>query len=293
MRLHLVDGTYELFRAYFGAPPARSPQGREVGATRGVMRSMLSLLAEPGVTHVAVAFDHVIESFRNDLYPGYKTGEGIAPDLYGQFELVERAAHALGLVVWSMVEFEADDALAAAAHRWADADGVEQVVICTPDKDLRQCVRGTKVVCLDRRQRQVADEDGVRARYGIGPRSIPDWLALVGDSADGYPGLPRWGEKSASAVLARYGRLEDIPDDHRQWQVDVRGSLALADSIRTHREEALLFRTLATLRTDVPLAETIDDLRWRGGRRAELEALCDEIGEQEIAKRMPLWREEG
>ena len=290
MRLHLVDGTYELFRAYFGAPPARSPQGREVGATRGVMRSMLSLLAEPGVTHVAVAFDHVIESFRNDLYPGYKTGEGIAPDLYGQFELVERAAHALGLVVWSMVEFEADDALAAAAHRWADADGVEQVVICTPDKDLRQCVRGTKVVCLDRRQRQVADEDGVRARYGIGPRSIPDWLALVGDSADGYPGLPRWGEKSASAVLARYGRLEDIPDDHRQWQVDVRGSLALADSIRTHREEALLFRTLATLRTDVPLAEELDDLRWRGARREALHALCEEIAEPDVAARMPLWR---
>jgi 5'-3' exonuclease len=291
LRLHLVDGTYELFRSYFGAPPARAPNGREVGATRGLMRSMLSLLAEPGVTHVACAFDHVIESFRNDLYPGYKTGEGIAPDLLDQFELVERAAHALGIVVWSMVEFEADDALAAFAHRSADADGVEQVVICTPDKDLRQCVRGTKVVCLDRRQRAIADETAVRAKYGIGPESIPDWLALVGDTADGYPGLPRWGEKSASAVLARYTRLEDIPDDHRQWKVDVRGALALADSIRAHRDEAMLFRTLATLRTDVPLTDTIDDLRWRGGRRAELEALCDEIGESEIAKRMPLWRE--
>ena len=286
-----MDGTYELFRAYFGAPPARGRDGREVGATRGLMRSMLALLAEPGVSHVACAFDHVIESFRNQLYPGYKTGEGIAPDLLGQFELVERAAHALGIVVWSMVEFEADDALAAGAARWADADGVEQVVICTPDKDLRQCVRGTAIVCLDRRQRAIADEAAVRARYGIGPGSIPDWLALVGDTSDGYPGLPRWGEKSASAVLARYGRLEDIPDDHRQWQVDVRGALALAESIRTHRADAMLFRTLATLRTDVPLAETIDDLRWRGGRRAELEALCAEIGEPEIAKRMPLWRE--
>jgi 5'-3' exonuclease len=291
LRLHLVDGTYELFRAYFGAPPARAPGGREVGATRGLMRSMLSLLAEPGVTHVACAFDHVIESFRNDLYPGYKTGEGIAPDLLDQFELVERATRALGIVVWSMVEFEADDALAAGAARWADGEGVEQVVICTPDKDLRQCVRGTKVVCLDRRQRAIADEAAVRARYGIGPESIPDWLALVGDTSDGYPGLPRWGEKSASAVLGRYAHLEDIPDDHRQWQVDVRGALALADSIRTHRDEAMLFRRLATLRTDVPLPETLDDLRWRGGRRAELEALCAEIGEEEIAKRMPLWRE--
>jgi 5'-3' exonuclease len=290
VRLHLVDGTYELFRAYFGAPPAKDRTGREVGATRGLMRSMLSLLAEPGVTHVACAFDHVIESFRNDLYPGYKTGEGIAPDLLGQFELVERAAHALGLVVWSMVEFEADDALAAGADRWADADGVEQVVICTPDKDLRQCVRGTRIVCLDRRQRAIADEAAVRTRYGIGPQSMPDWLALVGDTSDGYPGLPRWGEKSASAVLARYTRLEDIPDDHREWEVDVRGSHALADSIRAHRDEAMLFRVLATLRTDVPLTETLDDLRWRGGRRAELEALCEEIGEPEIAKRMPLWR---
>ena len=188
-----------------------------------------------------------------------------------------------------MVEFEADDALAAGAQRWADADGVEQVVICTPDKDLRQCVRGTRVVCLDRRQRVIADETAVRAKYGIGPESIPDWLALVGDSADGYPGLPRWGEKSASAVLARYERLEDIPDDHRQWKVDVRGALSLADSIRTHRDDAMLFRTLATLRTDVPLRRRRRS-PWRGGRRAELEALCDEIGEADIANACPLAR---
>jgi|SRR5688572_9025930 len=291
VRVHAVDGTYELFRAFFGAPAARTPGGREVGAVRGFMRSMLSLLAEPQVTHVGVAFDHVIESFRNDLYPGYKTSEGVPPELMAQFELAERAAHALGMVVWSMVEFEADDALAAAAARFSDAPGVEQVVICTPDKDLRQCVRGAKVVCLDRRQRIVADEAAVRARYGIGPGSIPDWLALVGDTSDGYPGLPRWGEKSASAVLARYPTLEDIPDDHRQWQVDVRGSLALADSIRTGRADALLFRRLATLRTDVPLTETLEDLAWRGGRREALESVCAEIAEPEIAQRMPVWRE--
>ena len=228
VRVHLVDGTYELFRSYFGAPPAKDPSGREVGATRGFIRSMLSLLAEPGVTHVACAFDHVIESFRNGLYPGYKTAEGVPADLMNQFPLAERAAEALGMVVWPMVEFECDDALAAGALRFADADGVEQVVICTPDKDLKQCVRGTKVVTLDRLRRTVSDEAAVRAKYGIEPRSIPDWLALVGDTADGYPGLPRWGEKSASAVLGRYVRLEAIPDDHRDWECDVRGAMSLA-----------------------------------------------------------------
>ena len=291
MRVHLVDGTYELFRAHFGAPSARGRDGREVGATRGFLRSMLSLLAEPGVTHVACAFDHVIESFRNGLYPGYKTADGVPAELLAQFELAERAADALGLVVWPMVEFECDDALAAAAARFAGADGVEQVVICTPDKDLKQCVRGTKVVCLDRMRRVVHDEAAVRAKYGIAPGSIPDWLALVGDSADGYPGLPRWGEKSASAVLGRYVRLEEIPDDHRDWECDVRGAISLAASIREQRSDAMLYRTLATLRDDVPLTEELDDLRWRGARRDALHALCAEIAEPEVAKRMPLWRE--
>ena len=290
MKVHLVDGTYELFRAYFGAPSAKNRDGREVGATRGFLRSMLSLLAEPGVTHVGCAFDHVIESFRNRLFAGYKTADGVPAELLGQFELAERAASALGFVVWPMVEFECDDALAAAAARHADAEGVEQVVICTPDKDLKQCVRGTKVVTLDRLRRTVSDEDAVRAKYGIAPASIPDWLALVGDSADGYPGLPRWGEKSASAVLGRYVRLEAIPDDHRDWECDVRGSMALAASLRERRADAMLYRTLATLRTDVPLAESLDDLRWQGGRRELLEAVCDEIAEPEIAQRMPLWR---
>jgi len=266
VRLHLVDGTYELFRSYFGAPPARDRDGREVGATRGLMRSMLSLLAEPGVTHVACAFDHVIESFRNDLYAGYKTGEGLAPDLLGQFELAERATHALGMVVWSMVEFEADDALAAGAARWADADGVEQVVICTPDKDLAQCVRGTRVVQLDRRRGELRDESGVRQKFGVPPGSIPDWLALAGDSADGYPGLPGWGAKSAATVLARYDHLEHIPRLAAEWDVSVRGAARLAATLAEQGERALLFRTLATLRADAPIGADVDALRWIGPR---------------------------
>ena len=217
MKVHLVDGTYELFRSFFGAPPSLSPDGREVGATRGILYSLWALLRSDGVTHVAAAFDHVIESFRNDLYPGYKTSEGIPPELHSQFPLAERAAHALGIVVWPMVEFEADDALATGAARWADE--AEQVVICSPDKDLTQCVRGERVICFDRRQQKTLDHLGVVTKFGVPPASIPDWLALVGDSADGYPGVPKWGAKSASALLARYDRIEDIPDDERAWDV--------------------------------------------------------------------------
>jgi 5'-3' exonuclease len=281
LRLHLVDGTYELFRAHFGAPPAAAPDGRPVGATVGIMRSLMSLLREPGVTHVAAAFDHVIESFRNDLYPGYKTSEGVPPELLAQFPLAERAVAALGVRVWPMVEFEADDALGTAAARWGDVEEVEQVVVCTPDKDMAQCVRGRRVVCFDRRQRRLMDEDGVREKFGVGPGSIPDWLALVGDSADGYPGIPRWGAKAASALLARYGRLEDIPDDPRRWDVAVRGAMALAESLRGRREEAALYRVLATLRTDVPLPESLDDLRWRGPGE-ELPALLRELGQPDL-----------
>jgi len=290
VNVHLVDGTYELFRAHFGAPPATSPDGRAVGATRGLMRSLLSLLATPGVTHVACAFDHVIESFRNAIFAGYKTSEGVPPELLAQFPLAERMTDALGIVVWPMVDFEADDALATAAARWADADGVEQVVICTPDKDLAQCVRGSRVVMLDRRRQIVLDEGGVTAKFGVPPESIPDWLALVGDDADGYPGLPRWGAKTAATLLAHYRRLEDIPDYERSWAVAVRGAAALGESLRERRADALLFRRLARLRTDVPLTETLDDLRWRGSRRRELEELCAELGETEVAARMPLWR---
>src|SRR3954468_10399046 len=222
MKVHLLDGTYELFRSYFGAPRARVGD-REIGATRGIIRSLLSLLREDGVSHVAIAFDHVIESFRNDLFDGYKTGEGIPDDLLSQFPLAERASHALGITTWSMIEFEADDALATAAARFSSVPEVEQILICTPDKDLAQCVVDQRVVRFDRMRRRLMDEKQVNEKFGVPPGSIPDWLALVGDSADGIPGIPRWGEKAASAVLGRFGRIEDIPDDPTQWDVTVRG----------------------------------------------------------------------
>jgi 5'-3' exonuclease len=291
VRLHLVDGTYELFRAYFGAPRAAGPGGVEVGATRGILRSLLSLVRDDEVTHVVCAFDHVIESFRNDLFPGYKTSEGVPPDLLAQFPLAERATEALGITVWPMVELEADDALATAAARWHDAPGVAQVVICSPDKDLAQCVRGSRVVCFDRLRRRVLDEGGVVAKFGVPPASIPDWLALVGDAADGYPGVPRWGGKSAAALLGRYGRLDGIPDDERLWTVRVRGAAALAASLRQHRADAVLYRRLATLRTDAPIAERLDDLEWRGGRRKELTAVCREIDDDELLGRVYRWRQ--
>jgi len=291
VRVHLVDGTYELFRAYFGAPHALGVDGSEVGATRGILASLYSLVRDPTVTHVAAAFDHVIESFRNDMYPGYKTSEGVPADLMSQFTLAERATHALGIVVWPMIEFEADDALATAAARWADSPEVEQILICTPDKDMAQCVHGSRIVCVDRMRRKVMDEAGVVEKFGVSPASIPDWLALVGDSADGYPGVPRWGAKSAAAVLAHYKYLEAIPDDERQWTVMVRGAAALAASLREHREAAYLYRVLATLRADAPLAESLDNLRWRGARRQELTALCREIGDEAFLERVYLWRD--
>jgi 5'-3' exonuclease len=260
MRLHLIDGTYELFRNFYGAPPALSPSGVEIGATRGLVRSLEALLRQPEVTHIACAFDTVIESFRNDLFPGYKTGDGVDPALLAQFPLAEAAVAELGVVVWSMIEFEADDALATAAARFAEQ--FDQVLLCTPDKDLAQCVRGDRVVMLDRRRGTVLDEAGVLAKFGVPPRSIPDWLALVGDDADGIPGLRGWGAKSAAAVLRRYGHLEHIPDDPRQWDVAVRGRDALAAELQSSRDQALLYRRLATLRTDVPLAEDADALRW-------------------------------
>ncbi len=282
MRVHLVDGTYELFRSYYGAPPARAPDGREVGAVRGLLRTLLSLLNEDGVSHVACAYDHVIESFRNQLFPGYKTSEGVPEELMAQFPLAERATAALGVVVWPMVEFEADDALATGAARWAGEKGVEQVVICSPDKDLSQCVRGTRVVCLDRMRRRVLDEPGVVAKFGVPPASIADWLALVGDDADGIPGIPGWGAKSAATVLARYGRIEAIPDDAARWDVAVRSAVKLAAALAEKRDDAALYRRLATLREDVPLSESLAGLEWRGVRRGELTSLCHELGDTEL-----------
>ena len=284
MRIHLVDGTYELFRAHFGAPGALGPHGSEVGATRGLLRSLLSLLREAGVSHVACAFDHVIESFRNDLFDGYKTSEGVPAELMAQFPLAERAAHALGLVVWPMVEFEADDALAAAAEMAAADARVEQVVVCTPDKDLAQCVRGDRIVLLDRRRREVRNEASVLKKFGVPPASIPDWLALVGDAADGYPGLPGWGAASAAAVLARYGHLERIPESAADWDVPVRGAARLAATLVEQRERARLFRTLATLRPGAPIGVDVDGLRW-AGPRSEFAAWAGRLGTPALHER--------
>jgi 5'-3' exonuclease len=263
MEVHLVDGTYELFRHYFAVPSARDRDGHEVGAVRGVLASILSMMKE-GATHIAVATDHVIESFRNGLWPGYKTGEGVAPDLLAQFPLLEEVLSAAGIVVWPMIEFEADDALAAGAAKAARDPRVERAIICTPDKDLAQCVTGTRVVQLNRRTRAICDEQGVVQKFGVPPPSIPDYLALVGDAADGYPGLQGWGAKSSAAVLARFGHLESIPADFREWQVNVSGASTLAGTLARDRDLVMLFRTLATLRTDIPLFDDVDQLRWNG-----------------------------
>jgi 5'-3' exonuclease len=271
VEIHLVDGTYELFRHYFAVPSARDRDGREVGATRGVLRSVLAMI-HGGATHVAVATDHIIESFRNDLWPGYKTGEGIEPDLRSQFELLEEVLAAAGVTVWPMVEFEADDALAAGAALAARDERVERVIICTPDKDLAQSVSGTRVVQLNRRTRVTLDEAGVFGKFGVPPASIPDYLALVGDAADGYPGLPGWGAKSSAAVLAKFGHLECIPADWRDWSVNASNCGSLAATLNEQRDRALLFRTLATLRTDIPLFEDVDELQWHGPK-PEFEAL--------------------
>ena len=291
MNVHLIDGTYELFRAHFGAPPARAADGMDVGAVRGLLRSLAMLVRQPGVTHVAVAFDHVIESFRNDLFDGYKTSAGVPEELLAQFGLAEEASRALGLVTWPMVEFEADDAAAAAAARFSSDPRVERVFIGSPDKDLAQCVSGDRVVLWDRRRELVLDEAAVIEKFGVAPASIPDWLALVGDTADGIPGLPQWGAKTSAAVLARWRRLEEIPADPAAWDVKVRGAASLSDTLRTRFDDALLYRRLATLRTDVPLRESLDDLEWKGADRAALEALCARIGERSLLDRMPRWRD--
>jgi 5'-3' exonuclease len=272
VEVHLIDGTYELFRHFYALPSARDQNGREVAAVRGVLSSVLGMI-KGGSTHIAVATDHVIESFRNNLWPGYKTGAGIDPALLSQFLLLEETLSAAGVVVWPMVEFEADDALAAAAEAAARDPRVERVIICTPDKDLSQCVRGARVVQLDRRTRVVRDEAGVIQKFGVPPASIPDYLALVGDAADGYPGLPGWGAKSTAAVLAKFGHIESIPADWREWRVNAASASALAATLLREHDHALLFRTLATLRTDIPLFDDVDQLRWNGPTPA-LDALA-------------------
>ena len=290
MQVHLVDGTYELFRAYYGAPEKTAPAGNEVGATLAIGRSLLALIRNEGATHLGVAFDHTVESFRNDLFDGYKTGDGIEPALLAQFEPAERMAYALGIVVWPMIEFEADDALATAAARYGGDERVERVLICSPDKDMAQCVRDKRVVMVDRRRRKTIDEAGVVEKYGVAPASIPDWLALVGDAADGIPGVPRWGARSSAAALMAHRHIERIPDDPARWRFEVRGAPKLAENLRAHREQLALYRTLATLREDVPLTETLEDLEWRGARRPELETLCSELGADGLIERVPRWR---
>src|ERR1035437_8851745 len=283
MDVHLVDGTYELFRHFFAVPAAKDPNGQEIGAVRGVLTSVVSMI-ERGATHIGVATDHVVESFRNDLYPGYKTAEGVAPELLSQFPILGEALEAMGVVVWPMVYYEADDALASAAARAAQDERVSRVLICTPDKDLGQCVVGTRVVQLDRRQDVVRDEAGVVAKFGVKPESIPDYLAVVGDSADGYPGIIGWGTKAAAQVLSQYLHLENIPKDSREWNPSIRRARPLAESLFGAWDDALLFRTLATLRSDAPVFGAVDDLRWTGPR-ADFEEYGQRLKSPELQRR--------
>jgi 5'-3' exonuclease len=283
MDIYLVDGTYELFRHFYAMPSAKDVNGQEIAAVRGVLASVLSMI-ERGATHVGVATDHVVESFRNDLYPGYKTSEGVPPELLSQFPILEEALEAMGVRVWPMIYYEADDALAAAASKAAKDDLVNQVFICTPDKDLSQCVVGTRVVQLDRRQNILRDEAGVVAKFGVHPQSIPDYLAAVGDSADGFPGLPGWGAKAAALTLSQYPHLEDVPKDWREWHPSIRKARTLSESLFSAWNDALLFRTLATLRLDVPVFETVEDLRWNGPRPM-FEEHCRRMKSSELLRR--------
>lgn len=284
MDVHLIDGTYELFRYFFAVPAAADASGREIGAVRGVLTSVLSMI-ESGATHIGVATDHVVESFRNDLYPGYKTSEGVPTELLAQFPILEQALEALGVVVWPMVEFEADDALASAASKAAKDKRVKQVIICTPDKDLAQCVVGTRVVQLDRRRDILRDEAGVVEKFGVNPQSIPDYLAVVGDSADGFPGLRGWGAKAAALTLSQYSHLEDIPKDWRQWHSSIRKARVLSQVLFDGWNDAMLFRTLATLRLDVPVFDSVEDLRWKGPRPS-FEEHCRQMKVSDLFRRV-------
>jgi 5'-3' exonuclease len=283
MDVHLIDGTYELFRYFFAVPSAKDAAGQEIGAVRGVLGSVLSMI-EAGATHLGVATDHVVESFRNDLYFGYKTSEGVAPELLSQFPILEEALQAMGVLVWPMVEFEADDALASAAAKAAQDHRVTRVIICTPDKDLGQSVVGSRVVQLDRRRDALRDEAGVLTKFGVKPQSIPDYLAVVGDSADGFPGIAGWGPKAAALVFSRYPHLEDIPKEGRNWDPSIRRATRLAESLFAAWDDALLFRTLATLRLDVPVFESINDLLWKGPK-PEFEKMCKRLSAPELLRR--------
>jgi 5'-3' exonuclease len=289
VKLHLVDATFELFRAYYSRPEEDGPDGRPVNAVRGLIESMLSLLREDDLTHVAAATDHVIESWRNDVYPTYKSSAGMDPRLLAQFDDAERALRALGITTWAMVEDEADDAIASAVAHLGDDPRIEQVVICSVDKDLAQCVRGDRVVLRDRMRTITYDEEGVIAKFGVRPESIPDYLALVGDSSDGYPGLPGWGSKSAAAVLARFGHLEEIPTSPLEWDVPLRNAVRLAATLTQQRVDALLYKRLATLNADAAISGDLDSLAWGGVPREQFVALCDELGFERIRERVHRW----
>ncbi len=289
MKIHLVDGTYELFRNFYGAPPKKAPDGREVGATLGLLRSLLLLLSAPDVTHVGVAFDHVIESFRNKMYAGYKSSEGVDPVILNQFELAEKMVSALGLVIWPMVKFEADDAIATAVTKFKKVKSVGQIVICSVDKDLTQMVDGDHVICWDRRREITLNEEGVVEKFGVPPESIPDYLALVGDSADGYPGIKGWGAASTSAVLAKFKHIESIPKDPKKLPFSLGRATTLVENLQKNYDDALLFKKLSMLRTDVPLKETLKDLEWKGAY-PRLKKLCHELGDERIPERVMKWR---
>ena len=289
MKIHLVDGTYELFRAHFGAPPKKASNGMEVGATLGLVRSMMLLLSDPEVTHVAVAFDHVIESFRNKMYMGYKSSEGVDPVILNQFPVAEKLVSALGMVIWPQIKFEADDAIATAVAKFQKVKSVEQIVICSVDKDLTQLVDGDRVICWDRRREITLNVQGVTEKFGVGPESIPDYLALVGDAADGFPGVKGWGATSTAAVLSRFKHIESIPKDPNQLGLGLGRATTLVENLRQNYQEALLFRELSTLRTDVPLKENLADLKWQGAY-PRLKKLCHELGDERIPERITKWR---
>lgn len=290
MKLYLIDGTYELFRAHFGAPPRSAPDGRPIGAVTGLVQSLLLLLREERPDFIACAFDHVVESFRNDLFDGYKTGDGVPEDLFAQFSLAETVARSLGITVWPMVEFEADDAIASATAKWKDDPNLEKIVICSVDKDLMNLVDSSRVVLWDRRRNLTYTEAQVVERFGVSPHSIPDYLALVGDSADGIPGVPRWGAKSTATVLSEYGRMENIPESYDDWTITVRGGKTLAQNLSANRENALLYKTLATLRVDAPVSESLQAVRWEGVPQREYLDLCDDLGLERLKDLPHRWQ---